>query len=697
MSTHSTGSARDSALVPAVRLDRGWRALDAGLARVDGWVQRWLPAEDNPLAQTGRLANWSLVIAVFSGVAMLLWYRSSLHQAHDSLAALAATGRSLGGWVRALHRYSSDLTMMFIMLHALRMLAARKFSGPRWLPWVSGVGMVVLVWFIGWTGFWLVWDQPARQIAVTSMSFLDALPIFGEPLGRLFLTDRLVPSLLFFVVFFLHMLLPLLIAVGLVVHLIRLNRVKLLPDRRLKVALLLAVGLAAWAVPAPLDPPAKMAERAAELTVDAWYLSPLALASRFEQGGLWLAIVGVGVLGAGVPWFLGRRYGSRRSEAGGRPAADFQTTVEISRCHACTRCEQDCPYDAVHMVPRTDGKAWDFEAWVDPARCVGCAVCVGSCDSEAMHLPWFDPVAREPLIEAEARGALAQGGAVRVALVAWDATVGGAARFERGVWSDRLPGYLVHGVPTAGWVRPKFVEKLLAAGVEQVLVVRDGRGEAAARDGNLWAEQRLSGARQPAFRPQRAGGRADGVRVLAYTPGDEAALRRQAAAVTQAPAASRPLRRGLMLAMVLVLLAAVAVAPSHLSVANPESVAPELAFSFKAFGSREVAVERRSAEELAKLPVHMRGAPVGKPHREPVAISITIDGETKTQSFAAKGVSRDGPAIGVWRQPLAPGARRVSIVVHDEKGERRWEGTVEALERKLCVVTYEPEEGFRLE
>ena len=34
------------------------------------------------------------------------------------------------------------------------------------------------------------------------MRLLDALPIFGEPLGRLYVADRMVPSLLFFVVFF---------------------------------------------------------------------------------------------------------------------------------------------------------------------------------------------------------------------------------------------------------------------------------------------------------------------------------------------------------------------------------------------------------------------------------------------------------------------------------------------------------------
>ncbi len=690
--------------LPTARGESLLRWFDAHWSRLDGWVQRYLPAEDNPLAQTGRLANWSLVWAVVSGIALLIWYRSSLHQAHDSLAVLAESGRSLGGWVRALHRYSSDLAMLFILLHALRMLTALKFTGARWLPWVTGVGMIAVVWFIGWTGYWLVWDQPARQIAVTSMSFLDVLPIFGEPLERLFLTDRLVPSLLFFVVFFLHMLLPMIIAVGLALHLVRLNRVKLLPDRRLKIALVVALGIAAWAVPAPLDPPARMAERPEALTVDAWYLSPLALASRFEQSGLWLAIVGVGLLGAGVPWVLGRRFAPpRRQDETARPSAAFQTTVEIGRCHACTQCMQDCPFDAVQMVPRTDGKPWDHQAWVDPTRCVGCAVCVGSCDSEAMHLPWFDAVSEEPAILAEAQAALKRGAPpVRLALVAWDA-IGGAERFDPVRWHRTLPGYQVHGVPTAAWVRPKFVERLLAAGVERVLVVRDGRGESAARDGNRWAEQRLNGERKPSFREQRAGGRRDGVRVLDYTPGGDAVLRREVEAWSSVGASRAPevrdsrWRGAVVLGSLCALLLAITVGASHLRVTNPEGATPELILSFKAFGPRETAATERSPEELAKLPVHMRGAPVGKPHRLPVEVTLTVDGEAHTRSYAAKGISSDGPAIDVWRLPLAPGPHEIVVRLRDEAGEQVWQGSLEARERHLSVITYEPTVGFRLE
>ena len=101
-----------------------------------------------------------------------------------------------------------------------------------------------------------------------------------------------------------------------------------------------------------------------------------------------------------MPWIFGRR----------RKPVTFQAEVEVSRCHACTQCVQDCPFDAITMVPRTDGKRFPSQAQVDPARCVGCGVCAGSCDSEGIGLTWFDTRTEEARIEAEVASVLATGG-----------------------------------------------------------------------------------------------------------------------------------------------------------------------------------------------------------------------------------------------------------------------------------------------
>jgi len=123
--TDAASPVRTPAAVPdaPVRFDGLFVRLDRLVARCDGWLSRWLPEEFNPLAQSGCAANYALAVAIVSGVVLLLWYSSSVQSAYSSLDAL--TGLTLGGWVRAMHRYSSDLAMLLILVHAARMLVAR--------------------------------------------------------------------------------------------------------------------------------------------------------------------------------------------------------------------------------------------------------------------------------------------------------------------------------------------------------------------------------------------------------------------------------------------------------------------------------------------------------------------------------------------------------------------------------------------
>lgn len=674
----------------ACRFEPALARIDRALAWLDGFIARWLPPECNPLAHAGAAANAALCIAIVSGVALLAWYSPSLQFAYSSVSAMGEG--SLGGWVRAVHRYSSDLAMVFVLIHAARIVFARKFSGSRWLPWVSGVGLIALIWFIGWTGYWLVWDQPAQQVAVSSMRLLDALPIFGEPLGRLYVADRMVPSLLFFVVFFLHMLLPLGLAVGLAVHLVRVSRAKLFPNWRTTLALFIGLSCAALFVPAPLDAKAQMSVKAPAFTVDAWYLTPLALALRFQHVGLWVALFGTATAAAAVPWLLGRK----------RAPSSYQAAVEQSRCHACTQCVQDCPFDAITMIARTDDKRFPSQAAVDPAKCVGCGVCAGSCDSEGISLTWFDTRREEKRIENEIITAQSSGSPGWVAFVAGDVD-SGLALFTATRWRDRIPGYQVHFVPTASWVRPKFVELLLKRGVQGILIVRDARAEAASRDGNRWVLARLSGERKPVYRPERAGG-SSAWRVVDFDPARPKDLQRAALAFrTGMSDDSRPRRRqpfavALAGGLLALFVGIATIGPSRLLVRNPAPDGPEFVFSFKALGDFAGDAAQDPAADAAK-PVHMRGRSTTKPHRSDVIVRLTINGVTQERTYRAKGISRDGPALDEWRQALPPTANAITVEVQTsaQATPLRWSGRIEPEARRFYVVTYEPDAGFQPE
>jgi ferredoxin len=684
-------SASVSPPAPPVRFGGALAAVEGLFTRADAWIERALPREFNPLTQLGTLANAALVLATLSGIPLLFWYSASSHTAWTSLAELGPY--SLGGIIRSVHRYSSDLAMLLILVHAARTFLGRKFDGARWLAWTSGIALIALVWFIGWTGYWLVWDVRAQWVALDSMRAVDVLPIFGEPMSRLFTADHSVPSLLFFVVFFLHMLLPLAIAGGLMLHLARLSRTKLLPDWRLSAWLTGATVLAALVYPAVSAAPAAMAIKPEAFTMDWWYLWPLQISARLGGGGIWLAAL---VTLAGlmtVPWWLGRR----------RERASYQATVNLSRCFSCTQCSQDCPFGAITMVTRTDGKPFPSQAQVDPDRCIGCGICVGSCDTQAIGLAWFDARQVTKELQDYVVSEVAKGQPPALALVCTQMD-GGWDHFKAAIWRARLPGYEVRPVPTSGWVEPKVIETLIAKGARAILVVSSVSADPHVREGDRWLPMRLAGTREPEFRPNRADPRK--VAHVRYDPTRPAILTEAAARLLRQetlPPAPAPKRlHGLLagLALTAVVFAGT-IWVSDAPFRHPTAAQPELVLTFRAYGDwlDETKVTAAAQENR---PAHMRAASLQVNRtRSPIVIRIEADGVTHEHVIPPKGLKSDGASIGELRLPLAPGVHQLSLSVAtstDPAAPRRsWAGAITAERGRLVVFTYDGGNGFSRE
>lgn len=678
---------------PPVRAARLLAVGDRLVTRLEALLERALPRELNPLAHLGAAANAMLLLATLSGVLMLVWYSASVQLAWRSLADLAP--HSLGSVVRGVHRYSSDLLMLLLLAHALRTFLARKFADARWLAWVSGSALLGLVWFIGWSGYWLVWDVRAQLLSLDTIRTIDVLPIFGEPMLRLFASDRTVPSLLFFVVFFLHMVLPLGIAGGLCLHLARLSRTSLLPNWRLSVWLTAAVVVAALVYPAANAPAAQMAVKPEMFSLDWWYLWPLTITARLSGGGIWLATFLAATGFMTVPWWLARR----------RPRPVFQATVNISRCFSCTLCSHDCPFGAITMVPRTDGKPFPSQAQIDPDRCIGCGVCAGACDTQGIGLAWFDAQQVTRDLEALVLVEVGRGIAPTIAFVCAQSD-GGWELFDQLAWARRLPGCTVRPVPCVGWIEPKVVERLISKGAAGVLIVGCASSEPFCKEGTTWLPARLSGTREPAFRPNRADPRR--VAQVNFDPSRPQLL---AAAVAQlraqGPMSSLGSDRSRPFAWLVGLLLTTAVLAgmifvSDASFRNPASPEAEFVFTFRANGEwlSGAAVALPDPAHDTR-PIHMRTSQPAERTRSPVTIRLEVDGRAQDHTFRPKGFKSDGTSVGELRVSLAPGPHHVTVSIgtsiSPSAQPQTWEATITAEARRLKVLSYEPAHGFQLE
>lgn len=448
-------------LEPIARVSRG------ALNRVDGAMNRLYGSRYNPFYHSGALVVALLLVLIVTGIYLLLFYRvgspyASMERIQDQVW--------LGRWIRSLHRFASDAAVVAVAVHALRMFVQGRSWGQRTLAWVTGVILTGVFMVCGWTGYVMVWDVQAQLLATEGARLLDVLPILSEPIGRAFVGERPVGSAFFFMNLFLHVALPIGLGVLLWLHVARVARPTLLPPRAVTwtvVGLLVAASVI-W--PVALAPEADLFRIPGSTEIDAFFLFWLPVTQVMPAWAVWLAGTATVVALVLVPLVT-------------RPRARPEPSVVNERlCTGCEQCVHDCPYQAITMVDRTDGRP-GFAARVDPSLCVSCGICAGSCAPMGVGPP--GRTGRDQL--AAVRGFLAakRPGTKEVVLVGCTRGAGGIGALDRFDGSPVLP------VGCAGSMHTSVVETLLRGGAGGVLVVACPARDCWNREGGKWTEQRL--------------------------------------------------------------------------------------------------------------------------------------------------------------------------------------------------------------
>ncbi len=442
------------------------RLLGRALARLDGWADRLYGWRWNPLYQSGALVVLCLAILLLTGLYLIFFYR--VGAPYESMVRI--DGQAWGGrWIRSLHRYAADAAVVAVVVHALRMFCQGRTWGPRALAWISGVFLVFLLYVCGWTGYVMVWDTHGQLLATEGARLLDALPLFSEPISRTFGGPDPLPSAFFFMNLFLHIAIPIGVAIFLWLHVSRVARPVLLPPWPL---LRTAVGLltvAAILLPVPLGPAANLLRVPGEVTLNVFYSFWLPATGSMSPVPVWIAGGAAAMALLAVP-FLTRPREDRR------PPPSF---VSPRLCTWCEQCYVDCPYDAIRMVERTDGRD-GLVAEVNPASCVSCGICAGSCAPMGVGPPGRTGRDQLALVrEFVAERAFGEGDIVVVAC-GRSAAGGGAAEDP-----PRFP------VSCAGNLHSSVVEYLVRAGARGVLVVACPPRDCWGREGPKWLVERL--------------------------------------------------------------------------------------------------------------------------------------------------------------------------------------------------------------
>lgn len=150
----------------------------------------------------GGLAFTTLMILAASGLLLLFYYQPTPAAAFPSILQLESSVWG-GGYLRSLHRLSSHLLLVLVLLHTLRVILTGAYQKPRQMNWLIGCGLFILAVFEAYTGYLLPMDQLALWATQTGMELLGTVA-FGEAARGVLVPDGVGESMSLLRFYILH-------------------------------------------------------------------------------------------------------------------------------------------------------------------------------------------------------------------------------------------------------------------------------------------------------------------------------------------------------------------------------------------------------------------------------------------------------------------------------------------------------------
>lgn len=382
-----------------------WRAV----LWMEDKVNRAFNNRLNPFYYHGALPNFFLFTLFATGIFLMFHYIPTRPRAYTEIEFMT-NSVPFGVWMRGVHRYAADGMMIVVLVHMFRVWFTDRYRGSRILPWLTGVGLLWLLYIVGITGYMLIWDGRAQIVTAMTLDMFSTVPLIGGWLqdflrGGEAITDNTLGRY-----FSIHIMFAVGIFFFLVLHYIRLYKPKTSTPMPLWMVFLGITFIIAGAVPVTADLPtplifpgtgdnvagysrsmgisydeavsmaaqaagAELAAGDASWTIDWLYMWPYGLYYSIGPGAFWLFMALITVLFF-VPYFVKTH----------RP---FAYVIEEA-CVGCQLCYLDCPFNAIEMIEKPSlkkGRKPKLLAIVYEARCTSCGVCVGSCAYEAIEIP----------------------------------------------------------------------------------------------------------------------------------------------------------------------------------------------------------------------------------------------------------------------------------------------------------------------
>lgn len=144
----------------------------AGSEPIPGHLKRWWWC-------IGGTPAYLFIVQLVSGILLTFYYVPSPDDAYESVHAITNDLR-FGWFIRSVHRWSSHLMIVAVLLHMMRVFFTGAYRKPREINWMVGCTLLLLTLGMGFTGYSLVWEQLSFWGATVAGNILVAVPFVAS-------------------------------------------------------------------------------------------------------------------------------------------------------------------------------------------------------------------------------------------------------------------------------------------------------------------------------------------------------------------------------------------------------------------------------------------------------------------------------------------------------------------------------------
>lgn len=132
----------------------------------------------------GGIALMILLIQFLTGILLMVYYIPEISSAHSSVQFINSQV-DFGWFFRSMHSWGANIMILVLFIHLFSTFFMKAYRSPRELTWVTGIGLLVLGFGFGFTGYLLPWDEIAFFATKIGLDIAGSVPVIGGTIAEI--------------------------------------------------------------------------------------------------------------------------------------------------------------------------------------------------------------------------------------------------------------------------------------------------------------------------------------------------------------------------------------------------------------------------------------------------------------------------------------------------------------------------------